>query len=146
MKPVMLLLGACIIILLLPSIIPAIQDFRSESYTEAHGAVTTAVGVTTANLTLTQDLFLDETSQVDSASSSLGTDVPLTQTYTAASDRLLISGLTANATRTLTVIYKIGILDNYYGADLGARVWPLFLGLGIIGIAAAAVYTSTRKD
>jgi len=146
MKSVMLLLGAVVIILLLPAVLPSIQDFRSDSYEEAHGVVTTAAGVTSANLTLAQDLFLDENSQVTSITSNVTADVPLVSTYTKANDRLLITGLIAGTTRTLTVTYNTPVLGDFYGADLGTRVFPIFLVLGVIGIVAAAVYNATKRE
>ena len=146
MKSVMLILGACIIILLLSAVIPAINDFRSEEYTESHGVVTTGVGGTTANLTLTQDLFLDENSEVESVTSNVTNDVPLVSTYTSATDRLLITGLVASTARTLTVVYNIPSLDNYYAVDIATRVIPLLLVLGVFGLVAAAVYAGTRRD
>ena len=146
MKSVMLLLGACIIILLLSAVIPAVNDFRSEEYTESHGVVVTGVGDTSANLTLTQDLFLKDNAQVESVTSNVTADVPLISTYTSASDKLLITGLVASTTRTLAVTYNIASLDNFYGVDLATRVIPMFLVLGVIGLVAAAVYSGTRRD
>ena len=122
MKPVLLVLGACVLLLLFPGVLGAVQDFRSEEYTEAHGAVTTAAAVTSANITLTQDLFGGRTSEVVSVTSSNTTDVPLVTTYTAASDRLLVTGLGADASRTLTIIYNIGRLDDFIGADTAAKM------------------------
>ena len=146
MKSLMLLLGAIMIIIMMAAVATAIQDFRSEDYEESHASVTTAAGVTSANLTLTQDLFGDRTAEVNSVTSSFGPDVPLVSTYTAANNHLLISGLAASGNRTLTVDYRIGRLDDFYASDLAARSWMMFLVLGIIGVVAAAVYQATRRD
>jgi len=146
MKSLMLLIGACIIILLLAAVVTGINDFRSTEYTEAHGLVTTAAGKTTANVTLTQDLFEDRTSEVVSVTSNITSDVPLVTTYTAATNYLHVSGLTADVSRTLTVVYKIGNLTDYYGVDLAARTVLTFMILGVIGLVAAAVYQATKRD
>jgi len=145
MKSLMLLLGACVIILLLAAVVVGVQDFRSEDYTEAHGVVTTAAGVTSANITLTQDLFMDRTSEVQSVTSNLTSDVPLSASYTSATNRLLVSGLVASETRTITVVYKIGRLDDYYAVEMASRTLLTFLILGVIGLAAGAVYQATRR-
>lgn len=146
MKSLMLLIGACVIVLLLSAVVTGVQDFRSTSYTEAHGAQVTNAATTSANITLTQDLFMDRTSEVTSVSSGLGTDVPLVYSYTAASNILVVSGLTADATRTLTVVYKIGNLTDYWGVDLASRTILTFLVLGIIGLVAGAVYHASKRE
>ncbi len=146
MKSLMLLLGACMIIILMAAVIEGIQDFRSEDYEEAHASVATAAGVTSANITLTNDLFGDRIQEVNSVASSLATDVPLVISYTASSNYLLVSGLTASGNRTITVDYKTGRLDDFFAADIAARSWMMFLVLGIIGVVAAAVYQATRRE
>jgi len=146
MRSLMLMLGAIMIILLLAPVVTGIQDFRSAEYTEAHGVVTTAAAVTTANVTLTQDLFEDRTSEVVSVTSNVTSDVPLVSSYTTATNYLYISGLTAATTRTLTVVYHIANLEDFYGIDLAARTIMTFIILGVIGIIAAAVYNATRRD
>lgn len=146
MKSVMILLGVCIVILLLPSILPGINSFRSTSRTEEHGNVTTAVGVTSANITLAEDLFGDRTAEVTALTSSLTGDFPIASSYVAASNKLLVTGLVASGNRTLTATYNIGNLSDYYGADLGARTWPMFIVIGIIGLITAAVYAAIRRE
>ena len=133
------------VILLLGGVFTGIQEVRSTSHTEAFGSVTTAAGVTTANVTLVEDLFGDRTAEVTSVTSNVTTDVPLVSTYTAATNKLLISGLTASQTRTLTVVYKIGRLTDYFGVDTAIRTWPMFLVLGVIGIIAGAVYSASKR-
>ena len=145
MKPIMMVLGAVIIILSLAAVITAIQDFRSDAETETH-AVTTAAGVTSANITLEQDLFLDDNANVSAISSNLTSDTPRASTYTAASNRLLINGLTASGSRTITLTYSYGVLGNYYTADVASRAFPMFLVVGVFGVIAAAVYTGTRRE
>ena len=145
MKPVMLIIGACMVILLMGAVLTGIQDVRSESHTEAHSLVTTAAAATTANVTLVEDLFGDRTSEVTSVTSNLTSDVPLVSTYTASNNNLLISGLTVGETRTLTVVYKIGRLTDFFSVDVAVRAWPMFLVLGVIGIIAGAVYSASRR-
>lgn len=146
MRSLMLLLGAIIIVLLLAATASALQTFRSASTTENHGAVTTTAAHTTANLTLIQDLFMDRTSEVTSISSNLTSDVPLVSKWTSSTNALYVTGLTAGATRTLTVIYKYGNLADYYAADLASRVIITFLLLGVFGLVAGAVYQATRRE
>lgn len=78
------------------------QDLRTYSKTESF-TVSTAVGTTTANLTLSGDL---STGDAVSFRSTTSGEVPLVSSYDAISRKLSISGLTENQSRTLTVYYK----------------------------------------
>ncbi len=75
-------------------------DIYSESF-----SVTTGAGETSADVTLTEALYDDNTTYVISATSSQGTDVPAIGAYNAATQELTITGLSASLTRTLSVSY-----------------------------------------
>lgn len=143
MKAVSLILGATIIILLMGAIIGAINDFRMADFSEDH-IVTTAANVTTATVTLSQDLFGDNTVNA-LVSSNVTADAPIANAYTAATNALAIIGLDDGVTHRLTIDYKIDGLWDYPGAGLAAKMWPLFLVLGVIGIIVGAVYTATKR-
>jgi hypothetical protein len=143
MKAVGTIIGACLIILLLGAVLSGITSFRSAEYEEPHN-VTTAGGVTSANITLTQDLFNDDTAFATISSNDTD-DAAVPSSYTAGTNTLLISGLAASTTRQLTVTYRYGQLGDYWGADLGARAWPLILVLGVFGVVAGAVVSTYSK-
>jgi len=140
----MLIIGAVMVILLLGAAMTGIRDFRSSEYTELHN-VTTGGGVTTASVNITQDLFDSETSYA-TISSNVTTDAPIPSGYTPATNTLAISGLVASQLRQLTIVYRYGQLGDYFAADLGARTWPLFLVLGVIGVIAGAVYSAAKGN
>lgn len=142
MKAVGTIIGACLVILLLGAVITGILDFRSAEYTEPHN-VTTAGGVTTANVTLVAELFNDELAYVTIVSNDTD-DAAVPSTYTSATKVLLISGLAESTTRQLTVTYRYGQLSQYWAADLGARSWPLLIILGVIGVIVGAVISAYR--
>lgn len=144
MKPVMYILGSIFIILMLAATLTGINDFRGEDCEEIHNSVSTAVGVSSANITLAQDLLDDDTSYV-SISSNNTSDAPIPYSYTDAFDRLLITGLQANAARQLTITYTISRLSNYWAVDTASKTLPILLILGVIGIIAGAVYSATRR-
>ena len=143
MKSVGTLIGACLIILLLGAVLAGITSFRSAEYEEPHN-VTTAGGVTTANITITQDLFNDDTAFATIASNDTD-DAAVPSSYTTSTNTLSISGLAASTTRQLTVTYRYGQLGDYWGADLGARVWPLMIVLGVIGVIVGAVVSAYKS-
>jgi len=143
MKSALLLISALMVILLLPAGLTAINDFRMTDHTELH-VVTTVAPDTTGDVTLTQDLF--NTSVVNAEVSSNNTlDAPLAQSYASATNVLTVAGLQTDAIRTLTIVYKIDALSDYFGAQIGTKVWPLFLILGVIGLIVAAVYNATKR-
>lgn len=143
MKAALLIISAILIIGFLPFAVASIEEFRSVDYSEPH-IVDTGIGETDADVVLSQDLFNDATANV-SLSSDNGDDAPIPSAYTAATHTLNISGLADDDSRTMTITYKIGALDDYFGADLGARMWPTMLILCVIGLMGAGVYDVTRR-
>lgn len=129
---VFLLLGA-----FADPILDGVKTWRTEDTTDSF-VVTTAAGVTTANLTLTRDLFQDETSEVIAISSNISGETPIASTYTAASNRLLLSALNPSASHLVSV--------NYYSdtdSTVMAAVGP-FLGVLIIGGLIFAIFMGRK--
>lgn len=138
MKTATLLVAAVIIILLLPASILAIDQFRLDEQTDPFN-VTTAAGVTSANITLSQELYGDETRNA-SVSSNLTADAPVASDYTGSTQVLYITGLQASESHQLSVEYKIDRMGDYFGAGTGAKVLPILLILGILCIVGGAGY------
>jgi len=104
-----------------------IKGWRTEDTTEAYASVTTAAGVTTANVTLANDLYQDDVSEVITITSNVTGESPVATSYITATKKLLVSALNAATTRTLTI--------NYYAetdSDILRVVGP-FLSLLVIG-------------
>ncbi len=142
MKSVLLVISACIVILFLPAILDSVNSFRSTDYDVEYDA-TTSANVTSADIVLSQELF-DENTAFVTVTSNLTLDAPVPSSYDEATQTLTIDGLEANESRRLSLTYKIPSLDTYTGADVGAKIWPLMLVLGVIGIIAGAVYNAVR--
>jgi len=143
MKSALLVISAIVIVLLLPSTMWAINEFRSKDHAEPH-IVDTGVGETDADVVLSQELFGNQTSNVTIVSDN-ALDAPIPATYTENTRTLNVTGLNADDTRTLDITYKIDALVDYVGAGIAARVWPVFIILGIIGLVAAGIYSATRR-
>jgi len=115
-----------------------IKGWRTVDTTENY-AVTTAAGVTTANVTLTSELYRDNITEVISVSSNESGETPVATSYAEATDYVLISALDASQTRTLTV--------NYY-ADSDSPVMIAagpFLGILIFGGLLFGIFMGARK-
>lgn len=102
-----------------------IKGWRSDDLTE-NFIVATGVGVTTANVTLTRDLYNFETAEVIGIDSTLA-ETPVATSYDSTTKKLLVSALNANTSRTLTV--------EYYGetTDTVMRAIGPYLAFLIIG-------------
>lgn len=126
-----------VILWMLP-VTEAVYDFRTELRTDTF-STTTAVGVTSANETLLDDLYDDDTGSVDIDSDD-ATDIPLANSYNGTTQVLNITGLTANTTRTLDVSYDVSALEGYDAIstllDRVSWIWMLV----IISFGPAALF------
>ncbi len=143
MRTLMLLLGVCVIILTMSSVFAATESFRSASLTEQHD-ITTGVGENTTSVALTQALYSSTTANA-TVTSNITADAPIASSYTSSGHVLVVSGLSASNTRRLTIIYKYGTLGGYPGVDTMASMWLIFLGLGVLGVVAGAIYSAFRE-
>jgi len=124
----------------------AVYDFRTE-LREDEFTSPTGVGVASANVTLGEELYDDDTGTID-YQSDLATDAPATSSYNATSRQLLVSGLTDNTTRILIVSYDVNALEGYDAIGLVADRWPFIWMLLIIvfPIGAFAAMFMGRAD
>jgi len=116
-------------------ILDGIKTWRTEDTTDSF-VVTTGAGETTENVTLTRDLFQDETSEVIAITSNISGETPIASSYTAATKYLLLSALNPSQSHLVTV--------NYYSdsdSTVMAAVGP-FLGVLIIGGLIFAIFRS----
>jgi hypothetical protein len=144
MKPISLIIGACIVILLLGAVLGGITLFRSAEYIQP-AVITTAGGETTADVVLIQPLFDDTTSYVTITSNVTG-DAAIPSSYTAASHTLTISGLLASTSHYLYITFRYNQLTSYWAADIASRAWPLLIAVGLLGCIGAAIYSAYGKN
>lgn len=115
------------------AILDGIKGWRTEDTTQSY-IVATGAGVTTANVTLSLELYNDEVTEVISVTSN-ETETPIASSYDDATQKLLIAALNANDSRTLTV--------NYYGLpddDVMNAIGPFLAFIVIGGLVFAIVY------
>jgi hypothetical protein len=117
-------------------------DFRTDERTDTFSTAT-ALAVTSANETLLDDLFDDDTGSVGIVSDD-ATDVPLANSYNSTSRVLNITGLTANATRLLEITYDIDALQGTDAinnlVDQLPWIW-LIVAIAFPGAALFAIFT-----
>lgn len=123
-----------------PAFFTHVDDVLTDDETNAFTSVTTAAGVTSANVTLSSAVYNDVVAQVGDITSDNEDDTPTAYSYNSVSQVLLVSGLNPNDTRSLSVDYSI---DNE-SLDSGIAIfWTLlrwFWVFCIIGMAGGAIY------
>lgn len=85
-------------------IIDGITGWRTNDTTDTP-IVTTGANQTSANVTLSYDLYQAALAEVYSITSSNNTDTPAASNYTASTRLLTVGGLIPSITRTLTINY-----------------------------------------
>ena len=142
MKAATNIIAAVIIILMLPAMLLGIDDFRLQDQADPF---VVASGATSANVTLSQDLYSDDTINVSSITSNTTGDAPIANSYTSATNVLNITGLDSGSSHYLTVTYSVDRLGDYFGAGAGAKVIPVLLILGILCIVGGAGYQAFSR-
>jgi len=137
------LIAAGILILLLPAMLLGVDQFRLADQVDPF-AVDTGGGETSVDVTLSQELYGDETRNA-SITSNVTADAPIASSYVSATRVLTVTGLQASTAHYLTVTYKIDRLDDYWGAGAGAKVIPVLLILGILCIVGGAGYQAFSR-
>jgi len=127
--------GVLLLAINLPTVLNAIQDFRTDLQSQSY-QVSTGVGVTSANVVLSSQLWDDNVAHVTSVSSNIS-EPATASSYDSSTKTLTITGLTANTTRTLTVQYKTAALDDYTAAEDFIKHVPTVYVFGLIGLAMA---------
>ena len=132
-------------ILLMVPVSEAVYDFRTDLKTDIFTSVTD-VDETTDNLTLTNDVYNDDTSTLTILSSE-SSDVPALAAYGESNHTILVSGLSENTTRTLTVTYDIYSLPGWAGIDAIVSktnfLWYLAL-IAFVPLALIAVWRGSH--
>ncbi len=137
-----LILFASVILWLLPQT-SAIDDFITDLRTDTLSA-TTAVAVTTDNVTLLAALYDDDIGRVSIASDD-ATDIPIANSYNTTSRALNVTGLTANATRVLEVTYDIDALGGSPAVVTFVSNLPFIWLLVIAVFPMAAIFVILRN-
>lgn len=110
------------------SITTGIHNWRSNDTTQSF--VVTTGGVTTANVTLSHDLYQSNVAEVAAITSSIS-ETPVASSY--ASRALVLAALTPSQTRTLTIEYYAETDDSIM------RIIGPFLAILIFGGCAGAI-------
>lgn len=140
MRSVVVIFAAILIIVCFSYILEGLHDCRVDEYTQSFTEITTAAGVTSANITLSQTLYDSSVTNVTSISSNLTGDSPSADNYTSVGRTLLVGGLASDTQRTLSVVYEVSDPD-LAGMPIGPLLIMagLFLIVIILGLFSGAI-------
>lgn len=117
-------------------------DYRTKVQQETF-YTTTAVGQTSANVTLIKDIYNNDYSTLSFLSSDT-VDSPILSTYNASTRQALVAGLAASTTRTLTASYDVNALSGLVAIDVVMDLTPYFWYLMVfVFMAGSIVYMWT---
>lgn len=114
------------------------DEFLTDIRTDTFANESTAPADTTASVVLVKSVY-DDDIQLVTPTSNLSTDAPVAFSYNATNRELVVSGLTDNATRTLTIDYSIDALGGTGAVNTLASRFPWIMLLCAIVIAPAAI-------
>ena len=119
-----------------------VYSFRTDSTTD-ESTVDTGVGETTSNVTLYQFTY-DGISSITSVSSSIN-EVPAVSSYNSTSKTALISSLTADDSRTLSITYDVDVITDNDAIntllDRASWIWMLII-IAFPVASLAAIWTN----
>ena len=116
----------------------AIYNFRTVERTSTN-VVGTGVGITTGNVTLANGIYNDDTDALG-ITSDLATDLPTFSSYNITTRQLIFSGLTANTSRTMIVVYFIDALTASTAINLFLGWLPYIWLLVVAAFIPAALF------
>ena len=129
--------------IMFPLITDSTHDVQTDPQTDAFAAVVTGVGVTDADVVLTEDAWQDDAGRVTVTSDNV-LDTPVSNTYTPATNTLNVTGLNASDTRTLTVVYDYDATTDFTGLGSIVGMSPLIIFVMLIFGGGLAIFDAAR--
>lgn len=131
------LILVCAVVLWMLPVTSAIYDFRTDVEEDSF-AVTTDLGETGANVTLSKALY-DNDYSASAVTSNITTDIPSFASYNSTTRALGINGLSENTSRTLIVEYDVFALTDANAIDTFLDYFPYIWILLIVAFPIAAL-------
>ena len=120
----------------------AVDAFRSDTKVDELPC-TTGSGETTDNLTLTHEVYEDDTTGMTLLSSD-GDDTPVLSSYDSTYHSIYITGLADNTTRTITATYYISAMTIWTGIDTLLNMTPMIWYISIVAFIPLALIVIWR--
>ena len=142
MKSLIIVFAALLVIIAFPLLFDSIDDARVDHFTQNVAGLTTGAGGYTSNATLSRALYDDDAANVVSVTSNTTADSPSADSYNSVSRLLIIGGLVASTTRTISITYEIDstVLDDYVGMGVFLTLFIWLVVFIVLGLLVGAVY------
>ena len=138
------LIGIAILLIIFPIIMTGAHTLQTDEVTTTTDNVSTAAGVTSANVTLGYDLWQAEIDSVTSISSNI-TESATATSYVQSTKQLTVGSLSANTTRTLSVLYETDGLTEWTGLGAIVAIAPLLIFIGLLALCIGNIYLGVRQ-
>ena len=143
-KIVVGIVGLILILILAGNVLPDVIDTTaSDDYSEPF-AVTTGVGETTTNETLSYDNYYTDLTGLTVESDNVA-DTPVIMSYDDDDNIVGVSGLAASDSRTLTIGYYREAGTQFYGFGGFMRLLPFLVIVGGIVACILGVYSGIKN-
>ena len=141
MKVVMTIIGVILIILLSGTMLGGIDEAKTDDRTDTILVVTAANGgsPTTGTAVLVAELYDDAIANVVSITFNDAREVATPTLYTALTRTLTVGGLNDDASRSLTITYKVDALADYTAVGSFFGFLPLIVVIAAVVIVIAAM-------
>ncbi len=142
LKIVVIFIAVIILAIALPAVTLGVFDFRTDVIEETF-VFDTAAAETNQTVQLAEDLW-DASVAYATVVSNDTTEVPTTDSYTKATQALIITDLIASTGHILVVTYNTEGLSGLTGAEEGVTALPLAIIVSIIILPLILVYALLR--
>lgn len=127
------LLFAMIAMVFIPAVVTSSHETITNEYTDT-GNITTGVGETSGNMTLTEDLYLDRLASILTLTSTHGADNPVATSYNSTTNILIVGGLIASQTRLITCTYEYNSSDEFPNSTQVMQMVPTMVVLALLAL------------
>jgi len=129
--------------ILFPLIMTSSNEILTDEATVSESVTTGAAG-TSGWVELDEDLYEDETNNVEDVTSDDTDDSPSVDSYNAGNNSVLIDGLDTSTTRTITVTYLYDATSGFTGMTDLTQLAPTILMLALIGTGIVMLYQAAK--
>ena len=143
-KVLLSIVGLVIGLMLIGNVLPdVIDDVAAEDYSEPF-SVTTGVGVTNTTETLSYAHYYEDLTSL-SATSDNESDTPVVMDYDEDTYDVVVSGLAASDSRTLTISYVRESRQQFTGFSAFIRLLPFILIAGLFVAALWGLFSAWKS-
>lgn len=137
------IIGVMVAFVMFPMVLTGAEEIQIDAQTDVLYSAT--AGSTTDDVILTEALFDDDVTNVNTITSSNGTDTATADSYINATRALTVGGLEATGTRNLTIQYDADATDGYTGLGSMVSFGPLIIFMAILLAGVGSLWSGVQS-